>query len=455
MKAKPVLCCLRRRCLSTLAVRWALAAIALAAAASCWPAGGGHSIIAFCGDAVFAAEAEQQQQQQDHNHPQPQRLQQQRQQQHELPREKSEPREVGELTIPLASPLNAAALDRLRRLVRTDEHARRWAEQMRDEAEPLLDRAPDPLVEIHYEGLVNTDPRRLAAVAKLRQMAHAAVLMRHWQASSDRRAAAALKRLIIAWAGAYRPTGNDVNENKLYPLLAAYASLRSEMPDEDRGRVDAWVEQFGRLHAQAVERSQLFTNRYAKHVRLLFVCGRILDRPKWEEQAIEGARRFAARGLRADGTSEDLHRRDTLTYHCSALTPVLELAMLAGPAGRELYEWTAPEGGSIRKSVEYVIPYAAGEKTREEWKNSTVGLDRRRAEAGLEHYRPGRLFKPVEALELMELAEFFDPKLLPLVQKLSGRTGDRFPTWQTLVNRALDERPAGDREAGPRSANDR
>jgi len=440
MKAKPVFCCFRRRCLSAITVRWALAAVPLAAAASCGPAGGGHSIIAFCGDAVFAAEAEQQQQRQDHDHSQPRRRQQQQQQQQQkLPREKSEPREAGELTIPLASPLNAPALERLRRLVQTDEHARRWAEQMRDEAEPLLDVVPDPLVEIRYEGLVNTDPRRLAAVAKLRQMADAAVLMRHWQASGDPRAAAALKRLIVAWAGAYRPTGNDVNENKLYPLLAAYASLRSEMPDEDRGRVDAWVERLGGLHAEAVERSQLFTNRYAKHVRLLFICGRILGRPKWEEQAIEGARRFAARGLRADGTSEDLHRRDTLTYHCSALTPVIELAMLAGPAGRELYEWTAPQGGSIRKSVEYVIPYAAGEKTREEWKNSTVGLDRRRAEAGLEHYRPGRLFKPVEALELIELAEFFDPKLLPLVQKLSGRTDDRFPTWQTLVNRAIQE----------------
>ncbi len=447
MKAHPVLCYLRRRCLSANTVCRAIAAITLAAA-SCWPGGGGLSNGAARGNAALAAETQQ------HEQRNQERPQQQHQEQ-ELLRDASEPREVGELTIPLVSPLNAAALERLRRLVQTDEHARRWAIQLREEAEPLLDLSPDPLVEIHYEGLVNTDPRRLAAVAKLRQMAHAAMLTRYWQVSGDRRAAAALKRLIVAWAGAYRPTGNDVNENKLYPLLVAYAALRSEMTAEERARVDAWVEQFGRLHAEAVERSQLFTNRYAKHVRLLFVCGRILDRPKWEEQAIEGTRRFAARGLRADGTSEDLHRRDTLTYHCSALTPVIELAMLAGPAGRVLYDWTAPEGGSIRKSVEYVVPFAAGEKTREEWKNSTIGLDRRRAAAGLEHYRPGRLFKPVEALELMELAEFFDPKLLPLVQKLSGRGDDRFPTWQTLVNRALDERPPGDCEAGPRAANDR
>ncbi len=354
----------------------------------------------------------------------------------------NETREVGELTIPLVSPLNPEALERLRRCVRAEPSAQRWAEKLRDETRPLFDLAPDPLAEIHYEGLVNTDPRRQAAVAKLQQMAHAAVLMRHWQLSGDARSAATLRALIVAWARTYRPTGNDVNENKLYPLLVAYAALRPEMPKADRAEADAWVDRFGRLHAEAVDRSQQFTNRYAKHLRLLFVCGRILDRPQWEEQALEGVRRFVARGLYADGTSEDLHRRDTLTYHCSALTPVVELAMLAGPKGRELYGWTAPQGGSIRKSVAYVVPYAAGEKTREEWKNSTVGLDRRRAAAGLEHYRPGRLFQPVEALELMELAEFFEPDMLPLVQKLAGRPNERFPTWQTLVNRAIDRRPA-------------
>lgn len=458
MNAVFFLCRLRQWCLSGRAVCCgpavvrqtpiSLVALVLVAGVGEAPTDGGTLFDPFRVASGFAAETQQQQQEQGDHHPQPQRGQQQ-----ERSGQESEPREVGELTIPLVSPLNAKAIERLRRLVETDEHARRWARRVREEANPLFDLAPDPLVEIHYEGLLNTDPRRLATVAKLRQMSHAAVLMRHWQASGDPRAAAALRRLIVAWTGAYRPTGNDVNENKLYPLLVAYASLRSEMTDEERNRADAWVERFGGLHATAVERSQLFTNRYTKHLRLLFVCGRILDRPKWEEQSLDGVRRFAARGLRADGTSEDLHRRDTLTYHCSGLTPLIELTMLAGPAGRELYEWTAAEGGSIRKSVEYVVPYAAGEKTREEWKNSTVGLDRRRAAAGLEHYQPGRLFRPIEALELMELAEFFDPKLLPLVQKLSGQTGERFPTWQTLVNRALGDRSNSGGAAGPPAAN--
>ena len=147
-------------------------------------------------------------------------------------------------------------------------------------------------------------------------------------------------------------------------------------------------------------------------------------------------RRFVAESLFADGSSVDLKRRDTLTYHTSALRPVVELAMLAGDAGDALYTWESPRGGSIKRSVEFVLPYAVGEKTRQEWKNSTVKLDHRRAEAGLEKYRPDRTYDPRDALELMEEASYFDPRLMRAVHHLTGSTAKRFPTWQALVNEA-------------------
>ena len=340
----------------------------------------------------------------------------------------------GELSIPAVVPLDEAALARLRERVRSDPEARALAEQAAAEARPLLDAVPRPLEAIHYEGLVNTDPRRVAAVERLRDMAHAARLMRHWQASGDPLAAEALRRFVVAWSATYRPTGNDVNENKLYPLLVAHLALRGTLDAAARAKVDAWVEGLGRLHAEAVKTSRHLTNRYTKHVRLAATSGLILGRAEWIAQAREGVRRFVTESLHADGTSEDLRRRDTLTYHGSALKPVLELALLAGEEGPALYAWTSPAGGSVRRSVEYVVPYALGEKTRREWVDSKVDLDRRRAEAGLEKYRRGRLYEPKDALELMELASAFDPGLLKVVRHLTGSPAARFPTWQTLIN---------------------
>lgn len=343
---------------------------------------------------------------------------------------------VGEFSIPPVQPLQPAQRQKLRSLAQTDPEAKALAEEARKEALPLLDITPQPLKVTHYEGLVNTDPRRIATVEKLSQMGDAARLMRYWQVSGDDKAAGALKRLILAWTGTYELTGNDVNENKFYPLLVAYEALQDTVDDAERKRVDVWVEELGKLHKKAVAKSTHFTNRYSKHVRLLAICGMILDRDDWIAESHEGIKRFVKNSLRADGTSLDLERRDTLTYHASSLRPPLELAMMAGPEGRKLYTWTSPDGGSLQKSVDYVVPFAMGEKTRKEWTNSKVGLDKRRAEAGLEHYRSGKLYDPKDALKLMQIASYFDPELLKVVKHLTESDAKRFPTWQTLVNEA-------------------
>jgi hypothetical protein len=348
---------------------------------------------------------------------------------------------VGEFSIPSVSPLTPAQLEKLRALVATDPEAKALAEQAKARALPLLDAEPHPLEVIHYEGRVNTDPLRIATVEKLREMGDVARLVRYWQVSGDSRAAATLRRFILAWTGTYRLTGNDVNENKFRPLLVAYHALRDDFPAGERAKVDAWVERLGKLHKWSVERSTHFTNRYSKHVRLLALAGMILGRDEWVAAAHEGVKRFVRNSLYADGTSRDLKRRDTLTYHMSALKPPIELAMLAGDKGRELYTWRSPAGGSLKRSVDYVVPYAMGDKTRREWTHSTVDLDRRRAEAGLEHYRPGKLFEPRQALDLMELAGYFDQELMRVVHHLTDSDAERFPTWQTLINEAARPSP--------------
>lgn len=350
--------------------------------------------------------------------------------------------EVGEFSIPAVSPLRPVELKRLRELVRDDAEAKELAAEIRRQAIPLLGVEPRSLPVIHYEGLVNTDPKRIATVKRLNQMAEVAWLVRYWQAFGDAKAAATLRRLILAWADRYQPTGNDVNENKFYPLLVAYEALRENVSGDDRQRVDPWVRRLGELHENAVKKSDHLTNRYSKSLRLLAIAGRILDRPDWVEAAHEGVKRFVRGSLHADGTSRDLKHRDSLTYHGSALRPPMELAILAGEGGRKLYAWTSANGGSLKKSVDFMVPYALGEKTRREWANTKVGLDRRRAEAGLEKYRPGRLYEPKDSLKVMELASYFDPSLLRVVRHLTDSEAKRFPTWQTLINEAARAQPA-------------
>ncbi len=348
---------------------------------------------------------------------------------------------VGEFDIREVSPLTEPQLAALRELVREEPQAGEIARDISAEVEArdLLQAEPQPLEVIHYEGLVNTDPRRIATVAKLREMDDVALLVRYWQLTEDAEAADALRRYLVAWASTYEPTGNDVNENKFYPMLVAYEALRDEFPPEERRLVDEWILEMAEMHAEAVRKSDHLTNRYTKYVRLTAIAGMIFERREWIDLAHEGVKRFVRESLYEDGTSRDLKRRDTLTYHGSALKPMIELAMLAGPEGENLYRWTNQRGGSIEKSVDYVVPYALGEKTREEWTHSKIDLDRKRAEAGLEKYRRGRLYDPQNALELMERASYFDPGLTRVVAHLNGgdETDASFSSWQVLLNEAV------------------
>jgi hypothetical protein len=326
-------------------------------------------------------------------------------------------------------PLDAAQRQRLRHLVATDPEAAVLFDQIKEAALPQLSAAPRPLARIHYEGLLNTDPRRIQTVAHLRDLNDLAVVFQYWQVSEDREAVVYLRKHIMAWANTYVPTGNDVNEAKLIPVFVAYDALRPLFQEHDQRTVDAWVEKIADFHAKAVESPRSLSNRFTKSLWLLAIFSRTLGRSEWQEASVKGFHRFVAESLRPDGTSFDLEHRDSLGYHISALRPLISIAIVAGADGPSLYEWEAPSGASLQRSVAYIVPFASGEKQRPEWVNSKVKLDHERAAAGIEHYRKGRLFDPANARQILEEASYFDPSLHALALKLNGSTARRFASW--------------------------
>jgi len=87
----------------------------------------------------------------------------------------------GEFKIRSLIPLNDDRLASLRDLVAEDPAAARVARQIVTAAAAIVDRTPRPLAVIHYEGLVNTDPRRITGVKDLLQLDEVSTLVRAWQ----------------------------------------------------------------------------------------------------------------------------------------------------------------------------------------------------------------------------------------------------------------------------------
>ncbi len=295
-----------------------------------------------------------------------------------------------------------------------------------------------PIEVIHYEGIVHTDPRRISTVENLNQMRDLAWVLRGWQLNDDPALAQTLREWITAWASTYKVTGNEVNEAKFLPLLVAYEALRDSFDDDEQDATDRWVRAMGEHHRGRVVNSDYLTNRYTKHLAITTHAARILGEDAWTQDVKRGIERMIRESLYADGTSKDLVQRDTLTYHGSALRVLIELLLLMPEQeGEALYDWVSPTGGSIRQSVDYMMPYVRGEKTREEWRNSEEQLDRERAASGLEEYRAGRLFEPRSAIEVMELASFYDPSIRPVVEGLRVQEGQPAVSWRLLLNDAM------------------
>jgi hypothetical protein len=346
--------------------------------------------------------------------------------------------------------LTAANVAKVRRLVQSDpEAAARWAE-LKAEADALLGRSPRPLEEIHYQGMLDTDPKRQRSEQSLDDMDAVACLGHAFVASGDDRYANQARRYILAWSSTYRPTGNTIHENKLEPIYVYYAVLRDRFSAAQREQVEGWMRRIAEREIETGHKTAApgrpKANWHAKRLKIVGLVGWITGHRESVAYALEGVRLYAQDGLRPDGTSVDLEERDALSYHVSGLASLLAVAVEAARRGEkvggvDLYHYRAPSGASLRQSVEFVRPYATGEKQRPEWKHTKSGLDRRRAEAGIAYYQPGKLYDPRGARELMELAAFFDPDAVRVVGIIEKSAAKKYPTWQLVLIDAL--RPAG------------
>lgn len=319
-------------------------------------------------------------------------------------------------------------------LIQKHKEAQKYWEQIQEEAQSVLNDRPHPLKVIHYEGLLDTDPKRVKTEQSLRDMDKLAVLLFAFYGTKDKIFAEKARVFILAWINAYKATGNPINENKFEPLIHSYHVMRDYFSQTEKDHVNLWMTQIAEAE---MARDNIPENNWkAKHIKLVGTIGLILQKQEYIQYAIAQYKKYVDAALYADGTSRDLHQRDALSYHVSGLDPLLTFAItleqFEGNAQLDAFRYENPKGGSVKKSVDYVIPFAKGEKEYAEWVNTKVELDKQRARAGLEHYQPGKLFEPERALETFELASYFDRTYFDVIQTLE-EDFQEYSSWFFLL----------------------
>jgi len=325
--------------------------------------------------------------------------------------------------------LNSKEINKLRSVMEENNQVRELYNSILEEAKAGLHRSPKPVEIIYYEGLLDTDPKRIETVKSFADIDYVISLIYASYGNDDPVFGEKAKEIILAWAQTYEPTGNPINENKFNAFYWGYYIFKNKFRKNEQKIVEDW---FLEIASKEMNRERTPNNNWeAKRCKMIGIIGCLLENEQLRTYSIDGFKKYILTAYYKDGTSRDLEQRDALHYHVSGLKPCVSafINLSKFDSRFELFDFVSGNGSSIKKSVEYVVPYARGEKQREEWRNTKVKLDKERAAAGLQEYQPGKLFEPEKAYSLFELACYYNPDWISIFEK-----EDDITSWIGFMN---------------------
>jgi hypothetical protein len=285
-------------------------------------------------------------------------------------------------------------------------------ERLIKEFQEFANDEPVPLDKVHYEGLLNTHPDRVKTVIHLKDMDKLAVFYWQYAVFLDKASLDKMKDFSLAWVNTYIPDGNPINDNKFMPVIYAYHYLKPHLSLSEEEIYAEWMTQMAK---REIQREKVPLNNWeTKRINLVGTIALLTGHAGHYEWALNQFRYYIDNALYSDGTSSDIKQRDALSYHVSAMKPLLQFMVTVDffekDKPKNLLSFEGENGGALIKSLDYILPYATGDQVYYQWKNSKVKLDHERAKAGIAKYQPGTPYKAEDAHEAMALAASFDEK---------------------------------------------
>lgn len=289
---------------------------------------------------------------------------------------------------------------------------------------------PAPQAHLHTEGTLPHQGIRDQSIAAekdwpiLRQAALA------WRISSDGRYLEQVDRFLAVWAATYQPDFNPIDETNLDMLINAYAltadSLKPSTRESLRGLLTAlgngYLSRIQQFHGQ---KKGTNTNNWQSHrVKLVTVAAAALGDRAMLQQAFHLFQQQIADNVLADGSVTDFQDRDALHYVVYDLEPLVQAALAARPfgVGGDWLSVTAANGASLKSALDWLVPFASGQRSHQEFVHTHVQFDKDRARVGEAGY--AGLWQPQSSATLYWLAAQLDDHYLALARQLAPTPPD-------------------------------
>lgn len=292
-----------------------------------------------------------------------------------------------------------------------------------------LNDTPKPLARLHTEGTLPHEgiyDESVEAEQDFDLMRDAALI---WRATGDERYLKLVDRFLNAWATTYRPSFDPIDETHFGAMILAYDLTASALPVKTRNATAAFIAALAngyvaRIDAEPRPLAGTYRNNWESHrVKLVAMAAFTLD----DRKLINAAQRLfveqITNNIAPDGTTFDFTERDALHYVAYDLEPLTFAALAARRHNRNWLMERGKNGATLALALNWLVPYALGEKTHEEFVGSRVPFDAKRREAGVPGF--SGQWDPKGAAELFHLAARLSGRYAPVAQRLQPEP----PAW--------------------------
>ncbi|NBW50237.1 MAG: alginate lyase [Betaproteobacteria bacterium] len=294
-------------------------------------------------------------------------------------------------------------------------------------AAKALDRAPHAMAKIHVEGSLPGQGIRDESVEALRDFTAARDLALAGRLSGESRFADAAAKLLGSWAAVYSPNLNPIDETEFDSFFIAWDLLPENARQSSKAKMEKLIRAFATGYLQTPPQRTTAVNNWNSHrVKLATLAAFATGDEHLITQAHERFKEQLRNNIDSGGRTYDFTQRDALHYVVYSLEPLLMAALAAQQHG---HDWWNDEGSRLSLALNWLRPYASGEKTHIEFAKTTVKWDHVRRDAGLKGF--DGMFDRKKARLAYVLAARFDRQYGNLANSL--RDAPWQDAWLSLI----------------------
>lgn len=288
---------------------------------------------------------------------------------------------------------------------------------------------PQAMPLIHTEGTLPHTGIHDASAAAVRDFGYMLDLALAWRNTRDRASLDRLSAYLDAWTRVYRPSFDPIDETGLGHLIAAYRLTAPDLPAGVARQTRDFIRRLGsgyldQMDTHVGDPHGIWSNNWQSHrVKLAVLAAVAVNDDALFARARAAFVRQLSINMKPGGEVIDFAERDALHYVTYDLEPLTLAAVAARSRGEDWLRLPGHDGQTLAAGLDWLLPYAEGKRSHEEFVHSSVKFDAARAKAGLPGFSGS--WDTGNARALYWSASLLDTRYADVAQKLAPEP----PRW--------------------------